>query len=385
MRPLVVTDDVPVLVRDEQTLKVVTKKATPEHVLENDGEVIAVVNDSRGPRVQGCQRSWIRIDDGGTIYDAVSTKVTIVAFVADYADATEYAAALRAKGSGRLVKEKSQKVEAAFEAMTASRTQAGKALEKGEGSTGDLKVALAGLAFSWANCGNTSGNLSNELAALCGTEQLMKNLQFTPENTGEFAPTIQKFLGKQDEVFFIDLTLLKIHTISLEVHPDGAYLVQGYQGAYTAFWWQRITDAPLTLPGVKLDDAQLPMNWSENEGKMLTLRDHWGGGRPLGAPQVGELVEGLGNILGLGKDGKWTAESHKQYIALPFYVGEPEALTVGIKDTRPATPLTFYVNVYRIKDPAQGYKTLEANGGCLSHLVLDRIFQQMTALAKTAK
>lgn len=75
-------------------------------------------------------------------------------------------------------------------------------------------------------------------------------------------------------VHLLDCLWRNLHNFLVELHPDGtAYLVQGYQGAYSALWW--MTDAVVDLvSGRRVADRE-------------AIRAASGGGRPIDLTALG--------------------------------------------------------------------------------------------------
>jgi hypothetical protein len=387
MRRLVTTDDVPVLVRTGNDFAIESRKATTANVVvDSEDVVMAVLMDGAAPRPIGCQWSWIQIDDQHICYDAIGSRRPVVAFAANYDDALAYVSILRDRAPTRVAEDRRSQTDDLLNRTGVVQSQAKEALSKGTGSTKDVKVASSSLAAQWANCGFSSANLLIQLTELCGVDRRLRQ-------TGMV--TVKEFKAASQLVFtepgplFVDVSFHNIHTFSLEVHSDGGYLVQGFQSAYSAFWWQAITEEPLMLPGMAADANKqlLPDDWDTHRPGALKHRAGWGGGTKLSLAQIQELLDGVAGIIAAGVDKNWSPASHDLFVALPFYVGQSRDVTVGSgHDTltpKPPSMLRADINIHRLKDPQAAYAVLEAKGGSLSDLVLRRVFQRMVTLAQS--
>jgi hypothetical protein len=237
------------------------------------------------------------------------------------------------------------------------------------GTTTDPTSERARLNYTWNNCGRTAANLSQALADL----QCLKALPeyMSRDFKADAVPALMSELAafvRDGNSYLIDISFSGIHTFTLECHADGNYLVQGYQGAYSAFWWQGLTEHPLALPGAKPDESQLPDNWATFEADTIKRRKAYGKNSPLKDEQIIELLVEITKMFALANDGLWTEAAHEAYLKLPFYPGQSaldttgetefekaKRSTLGESDTHPPAPksMGLTVNIWRIVESAE--------------------------------
>ncbi|MFD0902822.1 hypothetical protein [Actinomadura sediminis] len=99
------------------------------------------------------------------------------------------------------------------------------------------------LSTTWANCGTVALNAVKRLRANYGaTISPIKETKCEKSWTAEIEDALKLKPSDQNEIYILDCTLGGIHNWLVEAHHDGKrYLIQGYQGAYSAPWW--VTDA----------------------------------------------------------------------------------------------------------------------------------------------
>jgi hypothetical protein len=391
MRPLADTDVVPVVVRiDKDDFVTQHREATDEKLAavqtEDDGAVVTtIIVKEKGPEVVTCPRKHVLFDDQhGTGFYYL--KQQILLFALDHEDATRYASIQRDYYASPASDEQKSRVKTAHELTTSVQSSAQTAFETGTGSEKDAKVAMHALLDQWANCGNTSENLRQLLVSACGLHETRRR---TGIRTGDDFNQAYSAALTWTEPLFIDVSLLNIHTFSLELHTDGGYLVQGYQGAYTAFWWQGITEVelPLKVPGMKTDEHVVPHDWAKYQDKMIRLRNEWGNNQKLHPDQITSLLSSIVNLIGLGRDGDWTPAAHELFITLPFYIGQSPDATVGSSPgaltTKPPGPISLDINVRGFDDFVAGYAKFDGTGGSLCHLALRQLAEKMTKLSSS--
>jgi hypothetical protein len=392
MRPLVETDTVPVLARGELSafeiqLRTATNDNLNAEVTLDDGVVItAIVLKEKGPEVVTCPRKFVLIDDqGGT--GCYYMKQRIIAFAKSHTDAVEYASIQREKFASKTTEELTSTMKGAFDKAQKIQSEAQDAFESGKGTEKQAKVAIHALLDQWANCGNTSENLRQLLVTACGLKQLARTTDI--KTAAAFIDAVEAALT-WEKPLFIDVSLLNIHTFSLELHLDGGYLVQGYQGAYTAFWWQGVTedDVPLKVPGMKTDEHVVPHHWATYKDDTLAQRVAWGKNKKLSRYRVCALLSSIADLIRLGRDGNWTPATHQLFVALPFYPGQSTDVTVGslpdAETVKPPSPISVDITVREILDVEAGYKEFGGSEGSLCHLALNQLSERMIKLALSA-
>lgn len=382
MRKLQETDTVPVL--DETGNTIEHKAVSAVAAIVASGRIDAVVTETA--RLAAVSVVWgaVRIDVDGTCYTAQDGGQRITAFAPSLTAAKQYVfVAGNKKVTGGVKKE----LQDQLAAVSSLKKEASEALSTGKGSAQQVKVASSELAARWANCGNTSDNLVRLLDAAAGLEELSRTTDIGDPDT---------FLSVVDhsplweQPLLLDISFHNIHTFCLELHLDGGYLVQGYQGAYTAMWWEGFTDEPLMLPGMKTDEPLLPAHWERWAKPADAHRKEWGRGRKLTKQEIRELLMGVAKVIVAAEDNRWTAASHELFVSLPFYVGQDAGATVGTspsttakdEEDRGGSLMAVDITVSRIVHLDKALAAAEAENSSLSWAILSKVFTQMVKLAQ---
>jgi hypothetical protein len=394
MRKLLDDDRVPVLVTTDSGLGVEQRSVAAAKVPIEDDQVSVVLMNEGQFKAARCRWAMIRIDDGGTCYDSPNDGRTIVAFAQDYGSAMEYAAERGAgRDGGRLGQHRLADNNNNLDGIVAAREKASLARKTGTGTAQDVRMAASELAARWANCGNTSHNLCELLDATGGLEKLQRKAEI---NDAEVFEAVLNAWMQWKEPLLLDISFHNIHTFCLELHLDGGYLVQGYQGAYTAFWWEAITDEPFLLPGVRTDKPVRPDQWVKHEEQATQDRKSWGSGRKLSREQIRELLAGVAGIVAAGRDGAWTPDAHAIFVKLPFYAGQSPGATIGtlrpaaapseknekeVLTEKPAGLLAVDLTIFRFQDLPAAYRRYRIEEGSLSLAILKQVYGEMDALS----
>lgn len=256
------------------------------------------------------------------------------------------------------------------------------------GTTSGPQGTRAKLFNTWNNCGRTSANLIEALREPGKLDQIATDGRYPP---GEYKDLLKNLAdcASDGKSYLVDCSFEGIHTFTLEIRPRGCYLVQGYQGAYSAFWWQGLAEHPLALPGPGSAQTQLPDNWGKFGRLTADLRERFGLGRPLKPAELLSLMHDIGTMISLGTAGRWSESAFQLYTKLPFYPGQ-DALdltgesknekdkrkTVG-ETTKPSEPkavgLIVNVSVITAPDQAQHALSGKTEGESLCHLVLAKV------------
>ena len=211
-------------------------------------------------------------------------------------------------------------------------------------SGGSFKNISQEISVKWANCAQTALNVIDRLRQNYGATISRSATQTINGGQGGLvAPELNKVPASPDQVYILDCDLQGIHNFLVEAHSDGKrYLIQGYQGFYSAVWWSSASayDATLDLPGP--------------EG-VTKERDSYGKGQDINAlygrfvPLVATLVQEGFNALSGGRS-TWRQ--------LPFNPADNAALAI-----KELPYLKVYV--YIIRNPRSVYASLNGLAGSL--------------------
>ncbi len=141
---------------------------------------------------------------------------------------------------------------------------------------GALNASMAGarkeISVAWANCGETAKNVLTRLRVNYGaTISHMTSDTFTAATIAGLNAALTQTPPGAGEIYILDCDLQGVHNFLVEVHSNGdRYLIQGYQGAYSAPWWVSDGLYEPTAPESDLADV-------------VNLRPVWGAGVNIGA------------------------------------------------------------------------------------------------------
>jgi hypothetical protein len=202
---------------------------------------------------------------------------------------------------------------------------------------------------------------------------------------------VEGFLKSSDS-HLIEFTFHGIHTFTIEAHPEGHYLVQGYQAAYSAFWWLGIADHPVALPDQLEGERPLPDGWETHKEGMLKMRAAWGRNKMLSSEEVLDLVAKICGMYALSEDGKWTTSAYKAFLDLPFYPGQESTQFIAqvadhsVKDVLAKVPepksAILVMSVHRIIDVETTRTELGGTpkSGSICYLILANVAQELIKL-----
>lgn len=249
----------------------------------------------------------------------------------------------------------------------------------------DPKVLLAKAAKDWFNCGNASRSLQLELDNAGARLKQIKHvfLKRSPEAGKELLALLNEGRGRH---VLLDCSFMNIHSWTIERIPDDTcFLVQGYQGQYSAFWWQGITDEPASVRGATAHP------------EAVKLRERYGLGQPLARENVetmhGTLAQMLvgapakekqkeGEERDLGDASVFGPPGVALWKRLPFFPPEPE-------QTVRESPAELIVSVWEVQDPDSVRKRLSPDvkpkTGSLATLVLESAFKEYSAAEKMGR
>jgi hypothetical protein len=221
---------------------------------------------------------------------------------------------------------------------------------------------LTKLDVDWFNCGRTVSSLNIYLGALGARLEPQKEL------CGRYlADDLPKFLsifGKRPRgTVLIDCTI-DIHTFMIELQPDAIYLIQGYQAAYSAFWWLNLAERPDDLAlghdasGLQIAAARRALEPTR------AMRNVVGCGRLLDLDTFGTHV--LIPLRTMFAEGTWTERARALWKLLPFFAGEKKFLG-------PQTPISLQVTVSEVTNASTLFNRLgSAPPASLCGLVIGR-------------
>ncbi|GAA2121438.1 hypothetical protein [Actinomadura alba] len=210
----------------------------------------------------------------------------------------------------------------------------------------DYKDVLGRLSVLWANCGMTTVNILSRLRENYGaTISHTERNDFTKDTVGLAVTKLKEKPAGPDEIYILDCDLGGLHNFLVEVHHDGTrYLVQGYQGGYSAIWWSSNTPYD-------------PVEREANKSDIDQWRTDWGGGDNI-SDRYDELLDLLALLV---QDTQATKSGKSVWRQLPFMPGDNAAL--ARKGAYNA--LDLRVDVYKLRNPAAVYGTLNARMGSL--------------------
>lgn len=322
-------------------------------------------------------RSSIRLEDG-RILDGEGREV--LAFLIATSDAAACIKAFPAKVDSGM---------SAVQKLTSAKHALMPTKEKPVVSTKvDPRTMLSRLEVKWFNCGRTASTMQEDLLELLGEELPAQRKEYRTESFPEF---LSIFSTSPDVPLLIDVTVFGVHTFTIEMHSaNHYYLVQGYQGAYSAFWWQGLAERPqdLSLP------AEASAREVENARTRLQVtrqfRDILGRGRSLDLDTLGTYV--LVPLRTLMDKRVWNAAALEAWKGLPFFTnqapdGFPRSTKVNMEDEEPTPPrIELLVSVVRLTRWAEIYERLSsARPASVCGLLVARGLQQYEEYLKLAK
>jgi hypothetical protein len=197
----------------------------------------------------------------------------------------------------------------------------------------------------WGNCGMTTLNVMARLRNNYGaTISLTDRVTFTKDTSDGLKAAMTRKPTESGEIFLLDCDLQGIHNFLVEVHSDGkCYLIQGYQGAYTAVWW---VSAGLADPAI---DKPVP-------SALVGIRSGSGGGQNISGSY--EKLTAL--LLSIVNDGfNVLVDGSKAWRQLPFYPDDPAPAKIS--------DLPYLkIDLYRIRNPQAVLGSTGALSGALS-------------------
>jgi hypothetical protein len=240
------------------------------------------------------------------------------------------------------------------------------------------KAMLTKLDVDWFNCGRTVSSLTIYLQAMGAV--LAPQKDFCGKYLADDLPKFLSIFGKRPRgTVLIDCTI-DIHTFMIELQPDAIYLVQGYQGAYSAFWWLNLAERPEDLAlgqdadGLKIAAARKALEPTR------AMRDVVGCGRRLDLDTFGSHV--LIPLRTLFAEATWTEKARALWKLLPFFAGETNFLG-------PKTPIGLQVTVSEVTNASTLFARLgSAPPASLCGLVIARantLYSQLRELNDKGK
>lgn len=235
------------------------------------------------------------------------------------------------------------------------------------------RTKLSQIERNWFNCGRTAVCLQEDFAAVGARLHTLDRYTYT-------APSFEGFLSifskEYPKPVLLDCTIDGVHTFTLELQAmDKTYLVQGYQGAYSAFWWQGLAARP--------QDLSLPADASPEQVQTATnrlaatrqLRDVVGRGRAMDLDTLGTYV--LVPLRDLFKAGTWNEQAQTAWRRCPFFPGE----------TTPTNGenIQLVVTAVEILNAADVYATFDADWpASLCGLVVARALREYERLLEAS-
>ncbi len=252
----------------------------------------------------------------------------------------------------------------------------------------DPQVILARTARNWFNCGRAAVSIQEDLEDLGGSKPPSESAEFEADT---FAAFLSLFSQAPKVPLLIDVTINGIHTFTIEMQTaDLYYVVQGYQGRYSAFWWQGLAERP--------QDLSLPSDARESQVREATellaptrlLRDTIGVGKALDLDTLATYV--LVPLRTLMRAGVWNAEARRAWKELPFFTNEidvnfPQARATGEEDLDPEPPkVILMVKVVALTNWALLYERLDgARPASICGLIVRRANELYERYLKLAK
>lgn len=124
----------------------------------------------------------------------------------------------------------------------------------------------------WGNCGGTAQQVADRLVSDYGASFTNEVKHFGVGHDHD-ASRLKDILDSDvDKATLLDIDMDGLHNFTVEKQPGGRQiLTQGYQGAYSAFWWAGLNDTGLGYDDKPPDPA------------LVKIRQTFGGGRRLPA------------------------------------------------------------------------------------------------------
>ncbi|HZN71455.1 MAG TPA: hypothetical protein VFC00_07210 [Micromonosporaceae bacterium] len=220
-------------------------------------------------------------------------------------------------------------------------------------------------ALAFSNCGKTAAAVLSGLEAvvpeLAGLRVSAKAEEFDTDSREELMYRLGAAPSKGN-VLLLDCSFPAVHTFIIEVRSDGRrYLVQGYQGAYHASWWQGTdeTGLYLTKPGDGAGEL-VKKRYQADLNALLAARKTYGNGRSILA---GEMHKFVHDTAAAFFDGSWSCFA-KRWDELPFCPTTGEQYSIA---QRGGTP-TIEVTSYEFPDPTKG-----AGGSLCATVIPDKV------------
>jgi hypothetical protein len=231
-------------------------------------------------------------------------------------------------------------------------------------------------ALKFANCGQTAAAVLDLLEERISelhdlrAKQAAKPEHFNSANReGLRVPLAQ--LPAPGNVLFVDCSFQDVHTFLLEVHSDKRrYLVQGYQGAYLASWWQGTDPAGLVLTkpdkeatrklaqqaknsleavgkhkeaATKLEEADRKFEvdlkkYNESVAAVTLARSVYGNRQPVAEDAMDKFID---NLVAAFASGTWEGFA-KGWLLLPFCPTAEESDSLKLRGSSPRMQLSRY-------------------------------------------
>ncbi|MEU4473986.1 hypothetical protein [Micromonospora sp. NPDC023888] len=196
------------------------------------------------------------------------------------------------------------------------------------GRTDDPQIALRDKSRKWANCGLAAFQIREQLQAKGGKPVRRSREAYGVGKGADLKKALLVLPASAATVLLLDCQFPQVHNFVIEVHHDGSrYLAQGYQGSYFAQWWLGLDDSYSGTPTAEI----------------LALRERYGLGRRIAAPDYESLLDGL--VAAISSDWQETAD---QWKTLPF---NPDRQEVDGIRQRSHSP-TFLVETFELCQPA---------------------------------
>jgi hypothetical protein len=195
----------------------------------------------------------------------------------------------------------------------------------------------------YANCGQTSEivleSLQTRYPALAGLKRNAVPVSYDTGNRANLRQVLVQ-VPAHGNFLLLDCSFPAVHTFLLEVHPDGRrYLVQGYQGAYRAPWWQGTDDASLVIaPPINPHNETQVTKYNQAVLTVTGARAVFGLGQAISAQAMTGLADTLVSAF---DDGTW-ATFARAWPNLPFCPTSGETESVGLRGGAPAIQVTSF-------------------------------------------
>lgn len=180
--------------------------------------------------------------------------------------------------------------------------------------SGAYTATLRDISMLWANCGATTGNVLTRLRVNYGaTISKTEDTYFNGGQSAGVTNKLRELPANPAEVYIFDCDLQGIHNFLIEAHSDGRrYLVNGYQGGYSAVWWV-------------CDSAYDPVDDRTDRRDAEEFRPAYGNGQDIAA-----LYNNFTNLLATMVQSGFSelVSSRPAWRLLPFRPMDPDPLKI---------------------------------------------------------